>query len=71
MINQHYNGIDNMRARARISSPIEALVINTIKKDYPDLIKAFRQGRISYQSLLEIYDYLGWKELENKVGKLD
>ena len=35
-----------------------------IKKDYPDLYKAYKQGKIDYSTLLKLYGELEYRKLD-------
>ena len=35
-----------------------------IKKDYPDLYKAYKQGKIDYSTLLKLYEELEYRKLD-------
>lgn len=35
-----------------------------IKKDYPDLYRAYKQGKISYSNLLKLYEELEYRKLD-------
>lgn len=35
-----------------------------IKKDYPDLYKAYKQGKIDYSNLLKLYEELEYRKLD-------
>lgn len=35
-----------------------------IKKDYPDLYRAYKQGKIDYSTLLKLYEELEYRKLD-------
>ena len=47
-----------------LNRSMESIVCVRIRKEYPDLVKSYRNKEITYQQLLDIYNQLVWGDFD-------
>ena len=48
---------------------MESIVCGRIRQDYPDLVKSYKDGEITYEKMLEVYDQLVLGDFDNEEGE--
>jgi len=45
-----------------LNKSVEVMAVKPIKEKYPALVDLYKQGKINYRSLLQIYNKLEWEK---------